>query len=177
MASRSHKQKLISYPEAKPLSLHWLWRGLIPLSTVVFLLALWQGVVMLQIYPKFIIPPPLAVWDAFIEALNDGSLLRHSWVTLSEMLLGLFFGLSLGALLGYAIAHVKWLESLFSPIIVAFQATPVVAYAPLLVIWFRDGITAKVITTAIIVFFPTLMNVMIGIRGVPRNLRDLMRVL
>jgi NitT/TauT family transport system permease protein len=132
---------------------------------------------MLEIYPEFIIPPPLAVWDAFVQALADGSLLRHSWVTLSEMLLGLFFGVTLGAVLGYAIAHVKWLENLFSPIIVAFQATPVVAYAPLLVIWFRDGLTAKIVTTAIIVFFPTLMNVIIGIRGVPRNLRDLMQVL
>lgn len=176
MASLSQKRKS-TYPSTKTISFRWLLKRLIPLSTIALLLLAWQIVVSLKIYPEFIIPPPLAVWEAFLEVLGDGSLLRHSWVTLSEMLLGLFFGLSLGALLGYAIAHVKWLESFFSPIIVAFQATPVVAYVPLLVIWFRDGITAKVITTAIIVFFPTLINVIIGIRGVPANLRDLMRVL
>lgn len=175
MASISQKQKPEPYP-TKPIS--WLWlQRLLPLSTIIMIVLLWQWVVSLEIYPEFIIPPPAAVWDAFLTALSDGTLLRHSSVTLSEMLLGLFFGLSFGALLGYAIAHIKWLESLFSPIIVAFQATPVVAYAPLLVIWFRDGITAKVVTTAIIVFFPTLMNVIIGIRSVPRNLRDLMTVL
>jgi NitT/TauT family transport system permease protein len=177
MASISQEQNSASYPqENRPPNFRWL-RRLIPLATIAILVLLWQWLVTLEIYPKFIIPPPMDVWIAFVGALSDGSLLWHSSVTLSEMLLGLFFGLSLGALLGYAIAHVKWLEDALSPIIVAFQATPVVAYAPLLVIWFRDGITAKVITTAIIVFLPTLMNVIIGIRNVPRNLRDLMTVL
>jgi NitT/TauT family transport system permease protein len=175
MTSISQKRSTPPYP-TKPASFVWL-RSFLPLATISLVLLFWQTVVALEIYPEFIIPPPLAVWDAFISALADGSLLKHSWVTLSEMLLGLMLGLSLGAILGYAIAHVRWLESAFSPIIVAFQATPVVAYAPMLVIWFRDGITAKVITTAIIVFFPTLMNVIIGIRGVPGNLRDLMTVL
>lgn len=148
-----------------------------PVITIFVLISIWQIVFSLEIYPQFIIPSPLQVWDAFLVSLADGTLLRHSWVTLSEMLLGLAFGLTIGAFLGYAIAHIKILEDILSPIIVAFQATPVVAYAPLLIIWFRDGITGKVITTAIIVFFPTLMNVVVGIRGVPRDLRDLMRVL
>lgn len=154
-----------------------LLRQLMPLLTIISLIASWQFVFFLEIYPQFIIPSPLQVWDAFTVSLADGSLLRHSWVTLSEMLLGLAFGLTIGAFLGYAIAHIKILEDLLSPIIVAFQATPVVAYAPLLIIWFRDGITGKVITTAIIVFFPTLMNVIVGTRSVPKDLRDLMRVL
>lgn len=149
----------------------------VPLLTIIILITGWQVVFALEIYPEFIIPSPQQVWDAFLISLANGTLLRHSWVTLSEMLLGLAFGLSIGALLGYAIAHIKVLEDILSPIIVAFQATPVVAYAPLLIIWFRDGITGKVITTAIIVFFPTLMNVIVGIRGVPTDLRDLMRVL
>jgi len=151
-------------------------RQIAPFLTIVTILTAWQGVFALEIYPEFIIPGPFQVWDAFVESLMDGSLIRHSQVTLSEMLLGLAFGLTIGAFLGYAIAHIKVLEDILSPIIVAFQATPVVAYAPLLIIWFRDGITGKVITTAIIVFFPTLMNVVVGIRGVSKDLRDLMRV-
>lgn len=154
----------------------WL-QQLAPFLTIFTIVGGWQLVFSLGIYPEFIIPGPLQVWNAFLKSLADGTLMRHSWVTLSEMLLGLAFGLSIGALLGYAIAHIKVLEDLLSPIIVAFQATPVVAYAPLLIIWFRDGITGKVITTAIIVFFPTLMNVVVGIRSVPKDLHDLMRVL
>lgn len=155
---------------------NWL-RQIAPFLTIFLLIGGWQLIFSLEIYPEFIIPGPGQVWDAFLKSLADGTLLRHSRVTLSEMLFGLAFGLSIGALLGYAIAHIKVLEDLLSPIIVAFQATPVVAYAPLLIIWFRDGITGKVITTAIIVFFPTLMNVVVGIRSVPKDLRDLMRVL
>jgi NitT/TauT family transport system permease protein len=177
MASISQNRKTAVYPIKTKFSFSWLWRFIPILINLLVLILLWQSLVMAKIYPEFIIPPPLAVWEAFLGALADGSLIQHSSVTLSEMLLGLALGVTVGAILGYAIAHIKWLENLFSPLIVAFQATPVVAYAPLLVIWFRDGITAKVLTTAIIVFFPTLMNVIIGIRSVPLNLRDLMRVL
>lgn len=166
--STDHTKKSASY--------RWL-RRLAPIATILFLLGLWQLIYMLKFYPAFIIPSPLEVWDAFLTSMADGTLPKHMGVTLTEMLLGLLYGLSIGAFLGYMIAHVQWLEDLLSPVIVAFQATPVVAYAPLLIIWFRDGIHGKVITTAIIVFFPTLMNVVVGIRSVPPNLRDLMKVL
>lgn len=152
-------------------------RWLSPIITLSLLIVGWQALFLLEIYPEFILPSPLQVWQQLIISLQDGTLIHHSRVTLTEMLLGLLLGISLGALLGYAIAHITILEDLLSPIIVAFQATPVVAYAPLLIIWFRDGMTGKIITTAIIVFFPTLMNVIVGIRTVPNNLRDLMRVL
>lgn len=175
-AQQYRKAKRKSHP-ATPVPRKNRLRQIAPFLTIATILTAWQLVFILEIYPEFIIPGPLQVWDAFVGSLFDGTLLRHSWVTLSEMLLGLAFGLTIGALLGYAIAHIKILEDLLSPIIVAFQATPVVAYAPLLIIWFRDGITGKVITTAIIVFFPTLMNVIVGIRAVPKDLRDLMRVL
>lgn len=171
-----HRSKQVSRTNSSIAYRRYL-RRIAPLLTILTLIIGWQVLFSSELYPEFIIPSPLQVWNAFLKSINDGTLLRHSWVTLSEMLLGLAFGLSIGALLGYAIAHVKVLEDILSPIVVGFQATPVVAYAPLLIIWFRDGITAKVITTAIIVFFPTLMNVVVGIRSVPKDLRDLMRVL
>ncbi len=163
--------------DAKPLQFNYKWlRRLAPLLTLALIITSWQYVFTAKIYPEFIIPGPFQVWDAFLESIADGTLYRHSTVTLTEMLLGLAYGLTIGAFLGYLIARIQILEDLLSPIIVAFQATPVVAYAPLLIIWFRDGITGKVITTAVIVFFPTLMNVIVGVRNVPRDLRDLMRV-
>ncbi|MEO1288132.1 MAG: hypothetical protein AAFV93_10205, partial [Chloroflexota bacterium] len=110
----------------------WL-RYLAPLVTIAILIGGWQFLFLSGIYPEFIIPGPAQVGEAFWENLTNGVLLRHSSVTLTAMLLGLMYGVSIGALLGYLIAKIKILEDLLSPIIVAFQATPVVAYAPLLI--------------------------------------------
>lgn len=152
-------------------------RGLLPTLTIALIIMLWQVVVWLEIYPRFIIPAPLEVLQTFGEVLRDGMLLRHVGVTANEMLQGLAFGVGFGTLLGYAIARNRLLGEMLSPVIVAFQATPVVAYAPLLIIWFGSGTTSKIITSAVIVFFPTLMNTVVGIRGVPANLHELLRSL
>ncbi len=146
-----------------------------PFITALMLLLLWQGITMLELYPAFIIPPPGAVLNKLGEVLLDGTLWLHTSTTLVSVIAGLVVGLLLGVVLGYITAKVPLLEDLLSPIIVAFQSTPVVAYAPLLVIWFGSGPTSKVVTSALIVFFPMLMNTVIGIRNVPLALRDLMR--
>jgi len=141
------------------------------------LLLLWQLVSAWQLLPALLLPPPADVLAAFQRAWADGSLLRHANTTIGEMSLGLLFGLSIGLALGYAIAKLPLLEYILSPMIVAFQSTPIVAYAPLLIIWFGTGPTSKVFTTAIIVFFPTLVNTIVGIRSVSPALHDLMRSL
>jgi NitT/TauT family transport system permease protein len=153
-----------------------LWR-LRPLFTMLVLLLAWQSLVWLQIYPEFIIPPPSAVWQTFTEVLVDGTLLNHIAVTLNEIFWGMLLGVSVGTFLGYVLARSRWLGDILSPVIVGFQATPIVAYAPLLIIWFGSGATSKIITCAIIVFFPTLMNTWAGLRQIPQNLQDVMRVM
>lgn len=154
----------------------WL-RRVSPLLTIVALLVAWQLVVWAELYPRFLIPAPVDVAEAFVEALRDGELIYHTFITFYELIVGLIVGVSVGSFLGYAIAKYPLLEDLLAPIVVAFQATPVVAYAPLLIIWFGSGVTGKIVTAAIIVFFPTLMNTVVGLRAVPNGLRDLMRAL
>jgi NitT/TauT family transport system permease protein len=149
-------------------------RPFIPLLTVIAVLVIWQLVVSAKLYPPFIIPAPLAVIDKGIQVIGDGSLFRHAAVTFGNVVAGLLVGLTLGVSLGYLIAKTPFLEDFLSPIIVAVQSAPVVAYAPLLVIWFGSGPTSKIVTGALIVFFPMLMNTIVGIRGVPQPLRDLM---
>lgn len=144
--------------------------------TLVALLALWQLIIMLEVYPAFIIPAPMSVWDKFVTVLGDGRLWLHTSTTLSAVLSGLVLGVLAGITLGYCIAKSPLLEMILSPIVVSVQSTPIVAYAPLLVIWFGSGITSKVVTSTLIVFFPTLMNTIVGIRTVSPALRDLMRV-
>jgi NitT/TauT family transport system permease protein len=148
----------------------------VPVSVVIGLL-LWQALVAIWRLPAFILPGPGLVWQRFLRALADGSLARHSWVTLQEVLLGLLLGASLATLLGYLLAKSHLLERVLSPYLVASQAIPVVAIAPLLVIWFGPGMFSKVLICALIVFFPVLVNTVVGLRAVPENLRDLMRSL
>jgi NitT/TauT family transport system permease protein len=145
-----------------------------PLIGILVLLIAWELITRLKVYPEFIIPPPRAVLDTFWEALADGRLWLHTSTTVVQMGLGLFIGLSSGIALGYLIAKSQALEQALAPIVVGLQSTPVVAYAPLLVIWFGTGITSKVVICALIVFFPMLMNTIIGIHSVPPSLRDLM---
>ncbi|MCY4147074.1 MAG: ABC transporter permease [Chloroflexi bacterium] len=154
----------------------WL-RVLAPLATILLLIGLWQLIASLELISPILLPPPAAVAGALSKSLADGSLLKHAATTLEEMLAGLCIGVAFGLTLGYAIAKAPLLESLLSPLIVAFQSTPIVAYAPLLVIWFGTGVTGKIVTTAIIVFFPTLVNTIAGIRGLESRLRDLFRSL
>ncbi len=151
---------------------HWL----LPISMIVALL-LWQLVVVLADFPSFILPPPFMVAERFWQALCDGSLLRHTAVTFFEVLIGLLTGSLLAMVLGYFLARFRTLEQLVSPYLVASQAVPVVAIAPLLVIWFGPGIFSKILICTLIVFFPVLVNTVVGLRAVPENLRDLMRSL
>lgn len=153
----------------------WLQHVAAPLVLLV-LLGIWQLVAALQIYPSFIIPPPIAVAEKFYEVLLDGRLWLHTTTTLSAVISGLLLGVFCGILLGYLIAKSPILEIVLSPIIVGVQSTPIVAYAPLLVIWFGSGPTSKVVTSTLIVFFPTLLNTIVGVRTVPQSLRDLMQV-
>ena len=94
-----------------------------------------------------------------------------------EVLLGLFFGVGLATILGYLVAKSRSLERVLSPYLVASQAVPLVAIAPLLVIWFGPGMFSKVLICALIVFFPVLVNTVVGVRAVPSPLYDLMRSL
>jgi NitT/TauT family transport system permease protein len=145
-------------------------------SVTAFLLA-WHLAARFGGLPAFILPSPAAVWTRLLRALADGSLLSHSLVTLTEVLTGLLAGVLFATLIGYFVAKSRLLENLLSPYLVASQAVPLVAIAPLLVIWFGPGMFSKVLICALIVFFPVLVNTVVGVRAVPPALYDLMRSL
>ena len=146
----------------------------IPLTIAIFLL-IWQSAVLIFRLPAFILPTPQQVAERFLRAISDGSLLRHTAATLIEILSGLTVGILFAAVLGYFLSRSKLLENILQPFLVASQAVPTVAIAPLLVIWFGPGIFSKVLICSLIVFFPVLVNIIVGLRAVPENLRDLMR--
>lgn len=159
--------------------IEWLARnnGWLVLVSLIFGLAAWALIVAITQMPAFLLPSPEGVWNKFLSTLMDGTLISNALVTLNEVLIGLFLGSTVAMSLGYLLAKSRLMEKLLSPYLVASQAIPVVAIAPLLVIWFGPGIFSKILICSLTVFFPVLVNTMIGFRAVPENLRDLMRSL
>jgi NitT/TauT family transport system permease protein len=143
-------------------------------TVALLLLLAWHAVTGSGAVPEYMLPAPGAVLESLREVLGDGSLLRHAGVTLQETLLGLALGLGLAVSLGYLLAKVPLIEQVLAPYIVALQAVPIVAIAPLLIIWFGSGTSSKVVTCVLIVFFPMLVNTVVGVRQVEPDLRDLM---
>jgi NitT/TauT family transport system permease protein len=169
--------KSSNHNHGKIRGLAWLRRGwVVPLSLLAGLI-LWQVLASGLGLPAFILPGPALVWERLLRALQDGSLLRNTGYTLEEVTLGLLLGASLATVLGYLLAKSRPLERILAPYLVASQAIPIVAVAPLLIIWFKPGMFSKILICALIVFFPILVNTVVGLRAVPENLRDLMRSL
>jgi len=157
--------------------MNWLRRQ--PVSVTVslsfaLLLLLWQLLVWVGAYDNFILPGPLAVARQFGVVMADGRLLRHSLITLSEVIPGLLIGASISLPLGYLLAKSPLAERLISPYLIASQAIPVIAIAPLLTIWIRSTFWARVLVAVLVVFFPVLINIIAGLRSVPRELYELM---
>ena len=150
------------------------WLGLVSVLAAV---CLWWLVARTAHLPAFILPSPMQVWLRFLMAVSDGSLFINTGVTLLEILLGLFCGAGLATVIGYLVAKSRALERVLSPYLVASQAIPLVAIAPLLVIWFGPGMFSKVLICSLIVFFPVLVNTVVGVRAVPPALLDLMHSL
>jgi len=155
-----------------------------PFKRLLFLIAslilgfiLWAVLAHLLALPAFILPSPVLVWQRFLQSLREGQLFRHALVTLAEVLAGLSIGGLTASVIGYLLAKSPVLEKLISPYLVASQSIPMVAIAPLIVIWFGPGMLSKVLICSLTVFFPILINTVVGLREVPQDLRDLMRSL
>jgi NitT/TauT family transport system permease protein len=176
---RRYEMDLISTRKTGRASHRWLWsRGayLVPVSAGLAIL-IWHLAARYGGFPAFILPSPALVWERFTNALLDGRLAYHIAVTLSEVLTGLALGVTAATTLGYLLAKSETFERFLAPYIVASQSIPIVAIAPLLVIWFGPGLISKVLICALIVFFPVLINTIVGLRSVPDELQDLMRSL
>ncbi len=153
------------------------WHMLLAPAFGVFLLISWELVARSGMYASFIVPTPSSVADRWWEIATNGSLIRNTAVTLREVLTGLLAGVLAAFWIGYLLAKNRIVAYTLTPYLVALQAVPIVAIAPLLIIWFGAGIASKVIICALLVFFPMLVNTVIGMRNIPPELHDLMRSL
>jgi NitT/TauT family transport system permease protein len=154
------------------------WRGAASVAAAfVVAVALWKAIVVVAGYPPFILPPPESVATRFLRAWTDGTIAPHFVTTLEEVILGFVVGAGLAVAIGYGLARSSLVERLLSPYLVAAQATPILALAPLLALWFGAGLVSKVVICALIVFFPVAVSTMVGIRSVDAGLLELARSL
>jgi len=149
----------------------WFW----PLVILLCLFLIWEGWVRLADTPRWMLPPPSAIVDSF--RTDYRLLLRHTRVTFLEVVLGFGLALIAGLVAGVAIDTSRILERAIYPLIIASQTIPMVALAPLMLIWFGYGLVPKILLTALVGFFPIAVNTVDGLRSADREVIALLRTM
>ncbi len=144
--------------------------------SLVALIALWKLIVEVRSYPAFILPAPDAVLRRLLDELAGGTLLHHTTLTLVESLAGFGIALAVSLVLGYLLAHLPALERIVSPQLAATQAIPIVAVAPLIILWVGADLRAKILVAALVTFFPILSGTIVALRAVPREVVEMARI-
>jgi NitT/TauT family transport system permease protein len=147
------------------------------LLLIALVLLVWEVLARLASVPAYILPVPSNIFLALYRGIASRLYLDHIGVTLAETLIGFAVGTTLAFLLGTAVALSRRTEYFLYPFIVMFQAMPKVALAPLIIVWFGLGLTSKVVTAALVAFFPLLVNTIVGLRSAEEDRINLMRSL
>ena len=149
---------------------------LVPAFFVLFI-TLWQLALVVFQIDSFVLPSPMEIGKQFAEMVQTAAFWNDVRVTAVEMYAGYAFGVTAAVFLGLAIVQVRIVERTLLPYIVAFQAVPKTALAPVFLIWFGFGIASKVVTAALSAFFPVLINVVVGLKAADRDQIAMLRSL
>lgn len=151
-----------------------LLRLISPAIVFFVVLLLWDLAVRWFEIHKVVLPPPRDVWQAFVE--ERWVLIRGAWITLQAAAAGLLAS----GLIGFSIALIfslsQWIRNSFYPYVIFLQTVPIVAIAPLLILWFGNEFRTVVLVASIISIFPVISNVTSGLLSVHENFRDLFRL-
>jgi NitT/TauT family transport system permease protein len=147
------------------------------LLLILAVLLVWEAFVRLFDIPAFILPAPSKVFMALYRGFASTMYFGHIATTLMETFIGFVVGCTLAFSLGIVVALSRRTEYFLYPFIVMFQSMPKVALAPIIIIWFGLGITSKVVTAALVAFFPLLVNTIVGLRSTDEDRVNLMRSL
>lgn len=150
-------------------------RILAPLLMGLVVLAAWEGAIRHFAVPAYVLPGPVAIAQTL--AADGGSLAASLLVTLQTTALALLLAVTSGVALAVLFSQSRWVEMTFLPYAVMLQVTPVVAIAPLIIIWVNNVQAALLICAWLVAFFPIVSNTTIGLNSTDRNLLDLYRLL
>jgi len=143
----------------------------IPVGILLLVAGIWEVGSRLSDLPAFILPPPSRILAVAIG--HAPQLLPHAGITLAEILAGIVLALVVAVPLAVAMFAKPSLEKALAPLLVASQAIPVFALAPLLVVWLGYGLTSKILMAAVIIFFPITVSLLEGFRSCDASYRVL----
>lgn len=144
---------------------------LVPLGTVFVTLLIWQAVVAHWNLPPYILPRPLLV--GHVLAADWPILSRALWITLEVTGYALAAAVALGLVLAVIMSQSRWLELAAFPFMVIMQVTPIIAIAPLVILWVNNLTVGLLVCAWLIAFFPIVSNTMAGLKSTDPNLEDL----
>lgn len=150
-----------------------LGTAVVPLVTTVVIVGVWEGAVRAFNIPIFLMPPPSAVAEEIVA--HYSILFQHTLVTTNETILAFALSVAVGVPLGVSIAASKTVERIVYPLLVASQAIPKVAIAPLLTIWLGFGLEPKVLVGALVAVFPIVISTVVGLQSVTTEMTYLGR--
>ena len=149
-------------------------RIVMPILVGALFLVAWHMLVVSFDVPRYIVPSPLLVAQTLVE---DWPLLAQSlWVTLKVTLSALVLAVTCGTAVAFLFVQSRWIEHSFFPYAVLLQVTPIVAIAPLVIIWVKDTETALILCASIVAIFPVISNTTLGLRSIDPGLADLFRM-
>lgn len=139
------------------------------------LVGLWEGLVSFFDIPRYLLPSPSDIGHVVIVHFAD--LIADTLITLGEAATGFVVGSSLAFVVGAVFAHFRRIERSLSPLFVALQAVPLIAIAPLLIVWMGNGFPSKATMAAMMCFFPMVITTATGLGKVPAEAEELLAVL
>lgn len=151
-----------------------LLRFLAPIALAIVLLAAWQLAVTLYDVPAYLVPSPLRIAQTMIE--DRELLLASLWVTLQIALTALAIAVLAGVAIALVFAQSRIVEASLLPYAILLQVTPIVAIAPLIIIWVKDTHVALVLCAVVVAIFPVISSTSVGLRSVDPGLADLFRM-
>ena len=158
-----------------------MWRWLLPTAFLATLIGCWQLAastgVLADVFglEEFLVPSPAEIADALWQSRS--LLAENAWVTLREILLGIACALVLGVAFAVAMHFSGFVLRSTYPLVIASQTIPIIAIAPILVIWFGFGIVPKIIVVALVCFFPITVAALNGLSSADPEAAKLMRTL
>jgi NitT/TauT family transport system permease protein len=157
------------------MTLRDLRTALYPLLGVAVMLALWQVYVSAFGVNRIVLPGPLDIGRAAVA--NWSLLMRETWPTFLESVLGFALAVVIGIPVAVCVASSRVLNLTLYPILIATQSVPKVAVAPIILVWFGLGLQSKLVIAFLVAFFPIVVDTATGMRATPAGLLELARSL
>jgi NitT/TauT family transport system permease protein len=165
----------MSAPQANRMLQPWsqnpkIQKIIYPIAVGVILIAIWQGLVTGLNLPPYLVPSPLLMMKTL---LTDWAMLGLAlWVTVKITLFAFAVATILGVLISFVFVQSKRIESALFPYAVLLQVTPIVAIAPLIIIWVKDPTLSMIICASLVALFPIISNTTLGLRSVEPDLQS-----